>query len=54
MLDAGYWMLVTASAKREAGYWILDVGLISYALDLVPFLDLGVRHCDPARGGRSS
>ena len=23
MLDAGYWMLVTASAEREAGCWIL-------------------------------
>ena len=23
MLDAGYWMLVTASAEREAGYWML-------------------------------
>src|SRR6187397_3153185 len=25
MWDAGYWMLVTASAKREAGYWMLNV-----------------------------
>jgi len=26
MLDAGYWMLVTASAEREAGCWILAAG----------------------------
>jgi hypothetical protein len=51
---------VTASAEREAGYWVLDVG--SWMLE-VGLLDtgywslvffLGVRHCDRAFGGSST